>query len=108
VFRVVSEFIPKPLFYLLCDHRSCCVTGTGEIPVAFPVITQEAAVALTQTQARFLNAAGAAGWLLGLDGQFCPEHAKAMRGQAAETRRLIEVASAIPSILGNGGQGRKQ
>lgn len=106
MFRIVTSQLPAPTFWLCCDSRDCSQQATGPIPVAFPVETQEAAAALNQIQAQFFGAAAGLGWLLGWDGQFCPEHGRQMKQQVADTRRLVEVASVLPSVVGNGG--RKQ
>lgn len=73
----VEERIPyRPYFWLVCDNRSCGVAARMELPEFAPDkdINKEVGKVLQQ----FTKVAGEEGWMIAIDGQFCPSHARAM------------------------------
>lgn len=80
MFRIVSEFVPKPAFLLLCDHPHCGNVQTNQFD-ATP------ATDIKQLSAAFIEQAIATGWAIGLDRQICPAHVKASQQQ----QKLIEI-----------------
>jgi hypothetical protein len=79
MFKVIREFVPAPMFLMMCDNRSCAASAT--MPANFANAEE-----LRLSQDSFLKQAVKDGWVIGLDAQLCPGHAELARVQAAEAR----------------------
>lgn len=78
----MTEFVPAPALFLLCDDRHCSIYLAKQvdmIPGVLPDLAREAAA--------FISDAQAAGWRIGLDEQMCPRHVA--KEKAAQS--MIEV-----------------
>jgi hypothetical protein len=82
----------EPAFFLLCDHRQCMEARRGNA-----TITNTDDFRLTKKQ--FLKTAIEEGWLIDLEGTYCPAHARDMLHAAREAleRARQAVAPAQPS-----------
>jgi hypothetical protein len=74
MFKCVTEFVPSPLYVLICDNRNCLATAQGEVSLA-----NEEEMQLSQRS--FIAKAQKDGWMVGLDAQLCPGHGKLYRDQ---------------------------
>lgn len=86
MFKVVKECIETPVYLMMCDHRNCARTMTGQMSDDPADKEKE-----RQVQQMFIKSAAAQGWLIGLDAQLCPAHA-AVLGKPQE-KKLVQVAS---------------
>lgn len=106
MFKVVREFVDIPLFLLVCDNRNCAAMARGEVS-----FVNEEETALYQRS--FLTNATKDGWMIGLDAQLCPGHAKLhkeMVERGKERGKEVVTPASLQDTLafGGGGGGRKQ
>lgn len=78
MFRIVRDFVPRPALMLLCD-RSC---GTIRVLSMRPEVPEE------MQQAAFIGSAVEEGWVIQLDRQVCPQHAK-LEGMGINQSRVV-------------------
>lgn len=77
-----------PYFWLVCDNRACGISARADIPTPDQLDPGvDPATLTTEWMKQFVERAGQEGWMVGLDAQFCPAHAKAMIEQAAARER---------------------
>jgi hypothetical protein len=81
MFRIVTDFVERPSFLLLCDDRRCGCAATGALPAKANEAERH------QAAAPFIKGALEAGWVIGIDQHLCPQHAQRIE----QGRRLIEV-----------------
>jgi hypothetical protein len=74
VFRLITEFVETPTFFILCDHPSCGTFVQGPANVS-----DLATVPLANQEMSFLNGAQHSGWGISMRAQYCPNHFTAMR-----------------------------
>ncbi len=93
MFRVVSEFVPAPMYLLMCDDARCAISMAKPVASGTKIISIETPTEATgENQAAFIDEARSQGWLIGLGMQLCPghHHAAAERSkQATEQRRIV-------------------
>jgi len=77
MFKVIKEFVPQPMWLLMCDNRHCAASATQPANLTNP---DDARL----SQSTFLKNAGNEGWAIGLDVQLCPGHAAIVKQQAEE------------------------
>lgn len=93
MFKVITELVTRPHFFLLCDNRNCC-TAHG-----FP-LDRSSRATVESSQSECLRTAVQAGWIIGLEAQLCPEHAARLKQQMekeegeGEGEKLVQVAPA--------------
>ena len=80
--RVVRDFVPQPVFFLLCDERNCANAATRLVNLS---------VDINDDARAFVETAIAGGWSINLDAHICPGHV------AASSRDLITVPR--PAVL---------
>ncbi len=102
MFRVINELLKpeeKPHFLIMCDNRNCRTLADMNIDIT----SQEQ---VNKDQMNFLGQATKDGWLIGLDGQFCPFHAERFREmvkeKAARENRVIVPGNGITAGLQGG------
>lgn len=83
MFRVITENIDKPVFWLVCDNRSCGCSARADVDMS-------STEANKQSQARFVATALQEGWIVGLDAQFCPFTARDMQAAWDERKQKSE------------------
>ena len=89
VFKVIRELVETPVYWLVCDHRSCSMAMTGPMDMT----DKEK---LRESQKVFVLAAQQSGWLIGLDAQLCPAHAAALN--QPQEKKLITLPGSVPGV----------
>lgn len=84
MFRVITEFVPTPNLFLLCDHAHCGVYVCQ--PLEGTVNGN-----MNELSAAFVKIRQMEGWSVGLDQQVCPEHVKAGRA----LQQMIQVPKIV-------------
>jgi hypothetical protein len=74
MFRIITQFIPSPRLFLLCDNQNCGASADAPL---------NRTVDPSQAQSDFLTDAQSAGWSVALLGQLCPRHTEQARQQMA-------------------------
>lgn len=72
MFRVLTSCVQEPLYFLLCSDHNCGAQATATADLTRGKQGEK-------VQQDFMSDAIKHGWFLGLDVQFCPMHAQAMR-----------------------------
>lgn len=86
MFKVIKEFVPEPMYLMMCDNRNCSMSATGQADLA-------SADGLKLSQSQFLKSATEQGWAIGLDAQLCPAHAEVAKKQREERRSVVVMPS---------------
>ena len=85
------------MFFLLCDHRQCMDARRG------PAIVSNVDD-FRLTKQRFLQTAGEEGWLIDLEGTFCPAHARdlmhAARAAQERSQQIVEARGPLVAAFG--------
>lgn len=84
MFRLVTSFIEKPAFLLLCDNVECAQVSNAEA-----VISELNPVGVPQQELAFLEEARRHGWMISMRLQLCPNHAKMLRDMAIGRRPAV-------------------
>lgn len=98
MFRIASTpDTGEPAYFMLCDHRQCMDARRGPAIVAN-------ADDYRLTKGQFLKSAVEEGWLVDLEGIFCPVHARALvhAVRAAQERGKQIVEPVGPQIAAFG------
>jgi hypothetical protein len=74
--RIVRDFVPQPVFFLLCDERTCANAATRLVNLS---------VDLNEEARAFVETAIAGGWSINLDAHICPSHVAASSREALIT-----------------------
>jgi hypothetical protein len=100
MFRLVKTPEGVPAFFLLCDHRQCMDARRG------PAVTANNDDYRLGKQ-QFLKSAIEEGWLIDLEGTFCPPHAREIlhAAQAAQ-ERAKQIVEPLPAHVAAFGRGR--
>jgi hypothetical protein len=80
--RLITQYVEKPAFLVLCDHPEC-----GNILSAEAEVSDLNMVPINQQELAFLQAAANQGWLVTMRATYCPPHTAAMRDRAKENNR---------------------
>jgi len=87
MFKVVTEFVESPIFWMVCDNRACSCSASMPADMSSPQ-------AMMKSQAEFIAAAVKDGWNVSLDGQICPPHITALKAaaekRAEEGKKIIQ------------------
>lgn len=92
MFRIVTQFVEKPTFLLMCDNPSCACVLSDTILCD---LTDMDGLQLKQSQ--FVGKATRAGWMVALNGIFCVGHTdmiKRLRDRAG----MVQVAQTVPVV----------
>lgn len=87
MFRVVTDFVPKPKFFFLCDRPHCNELIQAEVRPGF-----EHAL---ESQAEFAKTAIAVGWKLNLEEHVCPKHVKLDRDAQARVQPVANFGKVV-------------
>lgn len=66
MFKVVTEFVPSPIYMMVCDHPRCSQVITGNVQPGLEMAPG--------AQMEFINQVQSKGWYVRLCSQFCPPH----------------------------------
>ena len=91
MFRIVTQFVPSPRLFLLCDNQNC--GNSADLPL-------DRTVDMQQAQRDFLTDAATHGWSIAVLGQLCPQHTEQARQQQEAWRQAEEKKREAAGIVG--------
>jgi len=91
VFRIVTQFVPSPRLFLLCDNQNC--GNSADRPLDLTVDGNQA-------QRDFLTDASTNGWSIAIMGQLCPQHTEQVRQQQAAYIKAQEEKRTGGGVIG--------
>ena len=93
MFRIITQFVPQPRLFLLCDNQNCGASADAPL---------NRTVDPSQAQSDFLTDAQSAGWSVAMLGQLCPRHTEQAKQQMAAYAKAEEEKRGVVGVSRGG------